>query len=128
MRRPPISTRTDTRFPYTTLFRSPHLGRCLALELEDGRDDRLEVGTGGGEGDLALPLWIGEVEDAARQVLLGDLLLVVHQHGGTGREAGPGTAGGTVLLRDKRQGLLAAGLEIGIAYGRETVRRDGKII
>src|SRR3546814_12056079 len=23
IRRPPISTRTDTRFPYTTLFRSP---------------------------------------------------------------------------------------------------------
>src|SRR3546814_10272888 len=36
IRRPPRSTRTDTLFPYTTLFRSPlasalrqpHLGRC----------------------------------------------------------------------------------------------------
>src|SRR3546814_1148347 len=27
-RRPPISTRTDTLFPYTTLFRSP--GRCTS--------------------------------------------------------------------------------------------------
>src|SRR3546814_8239510 len=27
IRRPPISTRTDTLFPYTTLFRS-HRGRC----------------------------------------------------------------------------------------------------
>src|SRR3546814_17583358 len=26
IRRPPRSTRTDTRFPYTTLFRSPWLG------------------------------------------------------------------------------------------------------
>src|SRR3546814_18284707 len=26
IRRPPISTRTDTRFPYTTLFRSEQLG------------------------------------------------------------------------------------------------------
>src|SRR3546814_1003949 len=26
-RRPPRSTRTDTLFPYTTLFRSPHFGR-----------------------------------------------------------------------------------------------------
>src|SRR3546814_11900757 len=26
IRRPPRSTRTDTRFPYTTLFRSAHLG------------------------------------------------------------------------------------------------------
>src|SRR3546814_13284438 len=32
IRRPPISTRTDTPFPYTTLFRSPHQGRgCPAL-------------------------------------------------------------------------------------------------
>src|SRR3546814_20575679 len=27
IRRPPISTRTDTLFPYTTLFRSPATGR-----------------------------------------------------------------------------------------------------
>src|SRR3546814_2209471 len=26
IRRPPISTRTDTLFPYTTLFRSPRMG------------------------------------------------------------------------------------------------------
>src|SRR3546814_11273928 len=32
IRRPPRSTRTDTLFPYTTLFRSPALvGECLAL-------------------------------------------------------------------------------------------------
>src|SRR3546814_17315125 len=28
IRRPPRSTRTDTLFPYTTLFRSPNLGSC----------------------------------------------------------------------------------------------------
>src|SRR3546814_6644016 len=28
IRRPPRSTRTDTLFPYTTLFRSPRDGRC----------------------------------------------------------------------------------------------------
>src|SRR3546814_20917407 len=28
IRRPPRSTRTDTLFPYTTLFRSPALSRC----------------------------------------------------------------------------------------------------
>src|SRR3546814_11663637 len=32
IRRPPRSTRTDTLFPYTTLFRSPFTGwRCQAL-------------------------------------------------------------------------------------------------
>src|SRR3546814_16621749 len=30
IRRPPRSTRTDTPFPYTTLFRSPRLGSALA--------------------------------------------------------------------------------------------------
>src|SRR3546814_5224815 len=34
IRRPPRSTRTDTLFPYTTLFRSPGSG---ALKLEDPR-------------------------------------------------------------------------------------------
>src|SRR3546814_5209782 len=29
IRRPPRSTRTDTLFPYTTLFRSPQATRCL---------------------------------------------------------------------------------------------------
>src|SRR3546814_11292777 len=29
IRRPPVATRTDTLFPYTTLFRSPRRGREL---------------------------------------------------------------------------------------------------
>src|SRR3546814_14585727 len=35
IRRPPRSTRTDTLFPYTTLFRSaiPYLGRRIVLDL-----------------------------------------------------------------------------------------------
>src|SRR3546814_13894257 len=32
IRRPPRSTRTDTLFPYTTLFRSP-LGDCAAIRI-----------------------------------------------------------------------------------------------
>src|SRR3546814_6551416 len=31
IRRPPRSTRTDTLFPYTTLFRSPDVGRAAFL-------------------------------------------------------------------------------------------------
>src|SRR3546814_2855110 len=33
IRRPPISTRTDTLFPYTTLFRSEIAGRGVALNI-----------------------------------------------------------------------------------------------
>src|SRR3546814_5871734 len=35
IRRPPRSTRTDTLFPYTTLFRSPPLGTGGARQLFD---------------------------------------------------------------------------------------------
>src|SRR3546814_18157171 len=38
MRRPPRSTRTDTRFPYTTLFRSLH--ECVAAEALDDAVER----------------------------------------------------------------------------------------
>src|SRR3546814_5020377 len=42
IRRPPRSTRTDTLFPYTTLFRSPHGPRRRGvshLHAEPGRPD-----------------------------------------------------------------------------------------
>src|SRR3546814_725458 len=50
IRRPPRSTRTDTLFPYTTLFRSQrvaHLAQCgriAALEMIEIEDDRLDLG------------------------------------------------------------------------------------
>src|SRR3546814_1625513 len=39
IRRPPISTRTDTLFPYTTLFRSRRLGRRAHPARRDRRRD-----------------------------------------------------------------------------------------
>src|SRR3546814_12121825 len=39
IRRPPRSTRTDTLFPYTTLFRSDHRRRSAAA----GDDGRLDI-------------------------------------------------------------------------------------
>src|SRR3546814_4592313 len=53
IRRPPRSTRTDTLFPYTTLFRSFHLGGGVDVhDLDPGR--RL-AGRGCDEGDLSAP-------------------------------------------------------------------------
>src|SRR3546814_3059227 len=43
LRRPPRSTRTDTLFPYTTLFRSPH--------LVHGNEHPVEGRTPGDRGD-----------------------------------------------------------------------------
>src|SRR3546814_11417463 len=57
IRRPPRSTRTDTLFPYTTLFRSQvdraHLGRALVV-VGDGvvAVDQCLVGVVDGHGDL----------------------------------------------------------------------------
>src|SRR3546814_3577123 len=52
IRRPPRSTRTDTLFPYTTLFRSPG-GRCPLLQPMSvparAGDGHLQVGHPGGE-------------------------------------------------------------------------------
>src|SRR3546814_5449542 len=49
LRRPPRSTRTDTLFPYTTLFRSLAVGRHHHGCPDDGG------GAQGGDGVLVLP-------------------------------------------------------------------------
>src|SRR3546814_11634663 len=46
IRRPPRSTRTDTLFPYTTLFRSPWDGRCEGERTMDIRVSGHQVDTG----------------------------------------------------------------------------------
>src|SRR3546814_5017938 len=51
IRRPPRSTRTDTLFPYTTLFRS--LGARLLSPARRGGADHL-----GGDGHLAVRAWL----------------------------------------------------------------------
>src|SRR3546814_5833071 len=54
IRRPPRSTRTDTLFPYTTLFRSDRGGQwCGLFDLADNRQDHQEVQEVIGRGDLA---------------------------------------------------------------------------
>src|SRR3546814_3724201 len=60
LRRPPISTLTDTLFPYTTLFRSrDHPGRQARAVLEDdvdGAADALAVDVGAGRADHLDPV------------------------------------------------------------------------
>src|SRR3546814_1956824 len=47
IRRPPISTRTDTLFPYTTLFRSVSAKPMRCLVVADSCDCQLIVQRGG---------------------------------------------------------------------------------
>src|SRR3546814_16829594 len=53
-RRPPRSTRTDTRFPYTTLFRSPGERRC-APDADRGDRDAGRAASGVGQGRQCPP-------------------------------------------------------------------------
>src|SRR3546814_13254739 len=65
IRRPPRSTRTDTLFPYTTLFRSP---------------DRVRPDSGGRHGKSRLDNVHAQVFE-----LVGDLQLFFQVHGTAGR-------------------------------------------
>src|SRR3546814_14004625 len=70
IRRPPRSTRTDTLFPYTTLFRSPH--QLLHARLGLGRERDL---------DIALPQRLaGLVLDGAEHALPARLLFLLSAH------------------------------------------------
>src|SRR3546814_14173986 len=44
IRRPPRSTRTDTRFPYTTLFRSHRGGRVIGRPHPDDQQPLIDTG------------------------------------------------------------------------------------
>src|SRR3546814_12682959 len=83
IRRPPRSTRTDTLFPYTTLFRSPRRcaknERCLML-AEFSNDFRYAMRS----------LWRAPLFSLAVMALLG---------GGLGLALSVGTAAWSLLVR-----------------------------
>src|SRR3546814_1340740 len=64
IRRPPRSTRTDTLFPYTTLFRSSSTSRVPNKESRMAVKKKTEKQTSS---------WIGEVEKYSRQIWLAGL-------------------------------------------------------
>src|SRR3546814_12327745 len=81
IRRPPISTRTDTLLPYTTLFRSPYLAIGLNGIL-DSPNVKLSGNAISGAG--------GGLGGALQQVVPG----LNGQGGGTATEPGGATGGG----------------------------------
>src|SRR3546814_3443152 len=66
IRRPPRSTRTDTLFPYTTLFRSGHargdFGRAIFLEETGGEAQQVALHRLADVGDGALAEPADEIE------------------------------------------------------------------
>src|SRR3546814_11643584 len=109
IRRPPRSTRTDTLFPYTTLFRSR--GEGLHVLVGILRIGRGIVGVDGGDADAELL-----------------------QRRGLRRQApGDGAHVGTVITDEDDQGALGTGqvgeavhLVVGAEQGRSEERRVGK--
>src|SRR3546814_2111532 len=80
IRRPPRSTRTDTLFPYTTLFRS-------GLEVPARRQLQELAAEHGGEGVLivrpeVVVMRLDEADEARRAVRLAPALQVHQQHAG----------------------------------------------
>src|SRR3546814_15301546 len=83
IRRPPRSTRTDTLFPYTTLFRSLLTGNCTDIESifhrsvtnSEGFDLATVVGTGTGMNVAEFAEKIGKPLG-----LYGDLYKLVMHH------------------------------------------------
>src|SRR3546814_6758400 len=74
IRRPPRSTRTDTLFPYTTLFRSPVGAGPVEQAVRDGAGVHramVRIAQGEGFGQRALERHFGLFHIAHRQRLLG---------------------------------------------------------
>src|SRR3546814_19252032 len=115
IRRPPRSTRTDTLFPYTTLFRSGLEPEQVAIHQGDSWDLPQGGGTGGSRsllmGGQALDGAAERVIESARKIA-GHLLEAA--------EADIEFAEGrfTVVGTDKR-GTLAPAAQIGRAACRE---------
>src|SRR3546814_18077102 len=115
-RRPPRSTRTDTLFPYTTLFRSQHeeVGGDGIAEQRGGDTGGIEeVGSpwprGLGDEALHLAAWKGEVRIAGE--LAGHDLMIIHH--------GAGAPGGELRQRlgAGRHHEVAAEQQAGAAGG-----------
>src|SRR3546814_18900569 len=120
IRRPPRSTRTDTLFPYTTLFRSELLTDAERLSGEGFvRLDEIEIGDGparflqrlaaGGHGadahDRGIDAGRSEALDGGedrRAALLGLLAAPPDERGGAGVDAG-GLGGGDRAVLPTRQ-------------------------
>src|SRR3546814_11730425 len=76
IRRPPRFTRTDTLFPYTTLFRSGEVQRIVERRLVEAGLDvrRVVVRHVGGEGDLGDRLLLVGAGDAELALVELDVL------------------------------------------------------
>src|SRR3546814_14083325 len=120
IRRPPRSTRTDTLFPYTTLFRSRQF--LVGDQLRD-RLDQLALGDPIGDfADDKLPGAAGQLFDPA--VFPGAVPILA---GRKARADAKAAASGFISVRDRLRAVAddPAGREIGTLPMLEQLRASG---
>src|SRR3546814_7526815 len=109
IRRPPRSTRTDTRFPYTTLFRSGGADQDRGGRTDAGlRHRRCRFD------DLLRLDRLRQQDLGAREVLVRRASLAAKEHGGgeqgrLGRARRDPAEGGARGCRQRREGRLGQG-------------------
>src|SRR3546814_13642455 len=122
IRRPPRSTRTDTLFPYTTLFRSSRavdvelLARAIGVRARDEPDDRR--GDVGGDGDAAEGHFGVEMVDVG---VAGDRAREFFAHVADGERGGDDVDADAVFQLLLGEGARQGFAEIGRASCRERV-------
>src|SRR3546814_14926281 len=101
IRRPPRSTRTDTLFPYTTLFRSPHRAQPSPVaEVADprerqGKARQMNAGKGGVDVLGMMTLHIADEAQGQVQVLRRDPARAGQAVAEVGQAAAQGVGTGT---------------------------------
>src|SRR3546814_2456751 len=87
IRRPPISTRTDTLFPYTTLFRSLEVLKGVSLEARQGDVISMIGASGSGKSTFLRCINLLEIPDAGEVRVAGELIRMVPSRTGGLRAA-----------------------------------------
>src|SRR3546814_6121558 len=131
IRRPPISTRTDTLFPYTALFRARHLGaRVIAAASADAK---LALAVAAGAG-ATIAYECEDLKARAREISGGGVGIVVDPVGDRfaepalralgwmGRYLVIGFAGGEIPRLPVNQALLNNRSILGVDWGAWTMR------
>src|SRR3546814_12658516 len=116
IRRPPRSTRTDTLFPYTTLFRSLVLEQAEAAAVRTGNASVAVVSGIGWH-----PGVIGIVAGRLKERLNKPAIVIGLDEAGVGKGSGRSISGvdlGAAVIAAPESGLLSAGGGLAMAAGR----------
>src|SRR3546814_21027777 len=116
IRRPPRSTRTDTLFPYTTLFRSPGIKQGLQISRNEGVCHRNKRGVLRQDDGIALrPGFEGGIVELKKRIyVVGDVIAAPSERSIAFERQG---AGGIGPRRSEERGVGTEGVSTGRNWG-----------